>query len=166
MIFLNFLKHFVKPNKYQSIDPKHVTTIKDVNCSSSVTRLVDFWNFLTPNFLTNVAKIFGDFLGWNEKQNFQVKTVVATFKQFLLTNLATFYSNIWSHCARRRLNKFWMCVFPFFSLHEQLLLYYYYHHQTFQTCCDETLISLILPTRLPACLLFRQLLQPHLSLAE
>ena len=34
---------------------------------SSVTRFGDFWNFLAINFITKVAQIFGDFLGFFEK---------------------------------------------------------------------------------------------------
>ena len=35
--------------------------------ASSVTRLGDFLKFLVTNFLTKVAQIFGDYLGYFEK---------------------------------------------------------------------------------------------------
>ena len=43
----------------------------------SVTRLCDFWIFLATKFLTKVAQLFSDFMGYFENHNFQTTTVVA-----------------------------------------------------------------------------------------
>ena len=45
----------------------------------SGTRLGDFRKFLVTNFLTKVAQIFGDFLGFVERHHFKVNTAVALF---------------------------------------------------------------------------------------
>ena len=50
---------------------------------TSVTRLGDLWNFLMTIFHAKVAKIYGDFLGYFETTNFQVKTAASTFGAFL-----------------------------------------------------------------------------------
>ena len=46
---------------------------------NSVTRLGDFWKFLVTNFITKVAKVLGDFLGFLERQHFKVNNAVVTF---------------------------------------------------------------------------------------
>ena len=66
-------------------------------CSSSVTRLGDFWKFLVTNFGTKVAQIFVKHLYKFEKGT-QVKPSVVAFGQLLEKNWATIYSNVWSHC--------------------------------------------------------------------
>ena len=43
-----------------------------------VTRLGDFLKFLVTNFLTKVAQIFGDYLGYFEKSK-EKKTALGTF---------------------------------------------------------------------------------------
>ena len=50
---------------------------------------------MVTNFIAKVAKMFRDFLGNFENNHFLSQTGVATFGK----NLATFYSNIWSHCT-------------------------------------------------------------------
>ena len=66
----------------------------------SVTRLGDFWNIPVTNFLTKVAQLLGNFLGFFEKHCLQVKTNVATFWITFGIISATFYVNIWSHWLR------------------------------------------------------------------
>ena len=62
---------------------------------NSVTRLGDFWKFLVTNFITRVAKMFGDLLGYFER--FLSKSAVKTFWAIFGKNWAPFNSNIWSH---------------------------------------------------------------------
>ena len=66
--------------------------------SSSVTRLGEFWKFWVI-FLTKVAQIIGNVLGYFVKPHSYVKTVVATFWATFGNIWATFYSNNWSHCS-------------------------------------------------------------------
>ena len=58
---------------------------------ASVTRLGDF--------LTRVAKIVGNLLGYFERHQFLSKTAVDTFWASFSKNWAAFNSNIWSHRA-------------------------------------------------------------------
>ena len=57
---------------------------------ASVTSLGDFCNFPVTNFLSKVARIFGDFLGYFENGTFCVKTAVAIFGASFGGNWATF----------------------------------------------------------------------------
>ena len=66
-----------------------------------MTRFGNFFNFLATNFLTKVAQIFNDFLGYFENIKFYVKIAVPTFLGNYVKIWASFYSNIWSHCISR-----------------------------------------------------------------
>ena len=59
---------------------------------SSVTRLGYFLKFLKTTFLTKVAQIVGNFLGY-----FDILQPASTFWATFGNILDTFYSNIWSH---------------------------------------------------------------------
>ena len=62
-----------------------------------MTRFGNFFNFLATNFLTKVAQIFNDFLGYFENIKFYVKIAVPTFLGNYVKIWASFYSNIWSY---------------------------------------------------------------------
>ena len=49
-----------------------------------------FWKFFATNFLTNVAQIFGNFLGYFEKVTLKVETAVSTFIKKTTTTLIAF----------------------------------------------------------------------------
>jgi len=63
----------------------------------SVTRLGNFLKFSATNFLTKVAQIFGNFLGYCEMHYFVNKNYHASFLGIVWKICATFNSNIWSH---------------------------------------------------------------------
>ena len=60
----------------------HAIWVIDKSVNSSVTSLGDFWKFLAKNFLTKVAKTFGDIRENFEKHEFWSQPVVATFWEF------------------------------------------------------------------------------------
>ena len=62
---------------------------------SSVTRLGDFWKFVAIKFLTKVAQIIGNFLGYFENHHSYLKTADANFWATFGNIWATFYSNWW-----------------------------------------------------------------------
>ena len=57
----------------------------------------DFSKLLATNFLTKVAQILGDFLGYFEKPHFKVKTALTTIWATLGNSWAAFYYYVWSH---------------------------------------------------------------------
>ena len=69
---------------------------------TSGTRLGDFWKLLATNFLTKVAQIFGNFLGYCEKHYSVSKNCCGSFLDIVWEIWTTFYSNIWSHWTWRR----------------------------------------------------------------
>ena len=70
---------------------------KSILHANSVTRLGDFWTFLLTNFLSTVAQMDENSLGYFETIDFQVKSVVATFWATFWRIRATLYFSIWSH---------------------------------------------------------------------
>ena len=68
--------------------------------SSSVTRFCHFYKFLGAIFLTKVAQLFCDLLGYLDKHQFLSKNFVAPYWAIIGQISATFYSNIWSHCPQ------------------------------------------------------------------
>ena len=57
----------------------------------------DFLKFLAEKFVTKVAQIIINFLGYFKKPHSYVNTAVATSWETFRNIWATFYSNIWSH---------------------------------------------------------------------
>ena len=67
---------------------------------TSVTRLGDFWKLMPTNFLTKVAQIFGNFLGYCEKHYSVSKNCCGSFLDIVWEIWATFFSNIWSYSMK------------------------------------------------------------------
>ena len=64
----------------------------------SVTRLGNFFKFLVTSFLSNVAQILGDFLGYFVKDHLFIKRIFGSFLGLVWGgNSATFLSNYCSH---------------------------------------------------------------------
>ena len=57
-----------------------------------VTRFGNFWKFLVTNILTKVTQIFGDTLGYFERHNFRVATVVGSLWATFVKNWLLFIS--------------------------------------------------------------------------
>ena len=72
----------------------HAAVVEFAVC---VTRLGDFWKFLAKRFLSKVAQIFGNLLGYSEKHYFVSKNCCGSFFALAWEIWATFYSKIWSH---------------------------------------------------------------------
>ena len=91
--------NFVTLQRYQwSVLTKQMDTSINVVHSwtaNSVTRLDNFWNFLTINFLTKVVPTIWWLLTILKSINFAVKTAVTTFWATYWGNWATLYFNIW-----------------------------------------------------------------------
>ena len=69
---------------------------------SSVIRLGDFWKFLSTNFITKVAQIFGGF--WAILKNVTFFEENLMWLHYFLNISATFNSYIWSHWSRDSLS--------------------------------------------------------------
>ena len=67
-----------------------------ISCSLILSSATRFWHFLATNFITDVAKMSGDFLGSGEKHCFLSQTGEATFWATFGKTWATFFFNIWS----------------------------------------------------------------------
>ena len=70
---------------------------------SSETRLGDLFKFYVTNFLSKIAQILGDFLGYFEKDHFLLNTALDPFGARFRKNSATFLSNFRSHWTNERL---------------------------------------------------------------
>ena len=88
----------------------------------SVTRLGDFWIFWGIHFITKVSQMIGNFLGNFKNHRLLNQTVVAPFRATFGQTRASFYSNIWSHCAWSHL-KFVHLIVGFLSAADACLLY-------------------------------------------
>ena len=90
----------------------------------SVTRLGVFWNFFSADFLTKVAQIFDDFLGYDEKHHFLIKSCFGSFLGNGFKIWASFSSNIWSHwqCTKWiMIAAWWKCTTVSVNLKGQIL---------------------------------------------
>ena len=66
-------------------------------CRDQCDQIGRFWKLLVTKFLSKVAQIIGNFLGYFEKSHSFVKNYAATSWVTFGNFWATFYSNIWSH---------------------------------------------------------------------
>ena len=77
------------------------TSVKNFNLGSGESPAVwpdwAFFKFLVNKFLSKVAQIISNFLGYFEKPYSYIKTAVATSRVTFGNILAAFCSNIWSH---------------------------------------------------------------------